>query len=190
MGELQVGDTVFDDLGNPCQVIFTTEVQRGRECFAVTFSDGEQIVCDAEHLWTVHDRYSRRNPLTLTTKEMVSRVLLPSNRGRKECRYRIPMALPLQLPHVDLPFDPYAFGVWLGDGASRSALVTLNGDDASEICRYIGESGETVTPRIAPSDRGNILNVGLTCNGSKTTSFQARLREYHLLLLYRFFVKY
>jgi hypothetical protein len=125
MGQVQVGDTLFDEQGRMCRVTHATEVMFGRPCYCVRFSDGEEITCDADHLWTVHDRHSRRNPLTLTTQAMAPRVDLPNRRGRAEKRYRIPLAKGLQVPEVNLPIAPYALGVWLGDGACRSATVTL-----------------------------------------------------------------
>jgi len=36
-------------------VTYVTQVQLGRPCYRVEFSDGESIVCDADHLWTVDD---------------------------------------------------------------------------------------------------------------------------------------
>jgi hypothetical protein len=88
MGQVKVGDWLFDEQGHMCRVIYTTEVMEGHSCYRVRFSDGEEIVCDADHLWTVHDRYSRKNPLTLTTKEMAPRVDLANKRSRSEKRYR------------------------------------------------------------------------------------------------------
>src|SRR5262249_59309930 len=51
MGEVQVGDRVFDENGKPCLVTGGTPVMHGRPCYEVEFSDGTVIVADAEHLW-------------------------------------------------------------------------------------------------------------------------------------------
>lgn len=51
MGELQVGDEVFDERGRPCRVTFATDVMHGRPCFDVRLMTGETIVADADHLW-------------------------------------------------------------------------------------------------------------------------------------------
>ncbi len=51
MGDVKVGDQVFDDLGQRCSVIAATPVMHGRPCYEVEFSDGTVIVADAEHLW-------------------------------------------------------------------------------------------------------------------------------------------
>jgi DNA segregation ATPase FtsK/SpoIIIE-like protein len=51
MGEIQVGDEVFDELGERCLVIGATPVMYDRPCYEIEFSDGTVIVADAEHLW-------------------------------------------------------------------------------------------------------------------------------------------
>ena len=51
MGDLAPGDAIFSDSGEPCHVIWATDVMHDRECYEVEFSDGSTIVADAEHLW-------------------------------------------------------------------------------------------------------------------------------------------
>ena len=51
MGEVQVGDELFDEQGRPAKVTFVAEVQF-KEAFSVNFSDGAAIVAGGEHLWT------------------------------------------------------------------------------------------------------------------------------------------
>lgn len=53
MGDLQVGDYVFDDEGKPTQVIKTSEIMYDHDCYELTFSDGEKIIADANHLWKI-----------------------------------------------------------------------------------------------------------------------------------------
>ncbi|MGH6791823.1 MAG: recombinase RecT, partial [Methyloceanibacter sp.] len=50
MGELEVGHKVFDKDGDIVDVIAVSEV-KSIPCFRVTFSCGDQIVCDDEHRW-------------------------------------------------------------------------------------------------------------------------------------------
>jgi DNA segregation ATPase FtsK/SpoIIIE-like protein len=62
MGEVQVGDEVFDEHGMACIVTAATPVMYGRPCYEVEFSDGTIIMADAEHLWqtsTVAGRQQR-----------------------------------------------------------------------------------------------------------------------------------
>ena len=53
MGELNQGDWVFDEHGQPCRVTFATNVMHNRPCYRVKFSDGSEIVADANHRWYV-----------------------------------------------------------------------------------------------------------------------------------------
>jgi len=65
MGEIRIGDRVFDEQGQPCLVIGATPVMEGRPCYEVEFSDGTIIVADAEHLWrtsTAAGRQQRARP--------------------------------------------------------------------------------------------------------------------------------
>src|ERR687884_2226671 len=74
MGDLRPGDQVFDEQGRPCTVTFTTGVQYERECYEVVFSDGERIIADADHRWSVLTRSARRSVrpsrTIVTTREM------------------------------------------------------------------------------------------------------------------------
>ena len=65
MGEVRIGDRVFDENGEPCLVTGATPVMHGRPCYEVEFSDGTVIVADAEHLWrtdTAAGRQRRGRP--------------------------------------------------------------------------------------------------------------------------------
>lgn len=59
MGEVRVGDRLFDERGRLTTVTHVHGIRHGRECFEVTFSDGSTIVADAEHLWLTRDKKCR-----------------------------------------------------------------------------------------------------------------------------------
>lgn len=63
MGEVKVGDTLFDENGYQCRVILKSEVFTDHKCYEVTFNDGSTIVCDADHLWQVEE--SGKDSLTI-----------------------------------------------------------------------------------------------------------------------------
>ena len=50
MGELEIGDTVFDMNGKQTKVTAISEVKH-IDCFKVTFSNGDYVICDNEHRW-------------------------------------------------------------------------------------------------------------------------------------------
>lgn len=57
MGDIQVGDEVFDEQGRPTTVLGAYDVQHDRDCYDVIFSDGSSIVADADHLWLTYQRH-------------------------------------------------------------------------------------------------------------------------------------
>lgn len=52
MGELQIGDTIFDRHGRPTKILNIFE-QGERDVYKLTFEDGRTALCDYEHLWPV-----------------------------------------------------------------------------------------------------------------------------------------
>jgi hypothetical protein len=128
MGELQKGDTIYDDNGQPCRVVTAWPVQHGRPCYEVAFSDGSTIVADADHLWQVETRTSRKHGLAhkvLTTAEMAPSVRVGSD---KRLNYSVSVAGPMWALDAELPIDPYILGCWLGDGANRSGHICKTPD--------------------------------------------------------------
>ncbi len=160
MGRVQVGDLLFDEEGWPCQVRYATEVQYGRPCYRVRFSDGESIICDADHLWSVEDRWSRTERLILSTHKMAKRVNLPTQREQAERRYRIPLTKPLRGPEVDLPIHPYVLGYWLGDGSVGNNSVTVHKNDLEHLTDQLRECGENFSVRNV-SDSVATVTIGL-----------------------------
>ena len=53
MGEVAVGDEVLGSDGQPTEVVAVTEVWQDRPCYTMRFSDGTELVADAEHEWRI-----------------------------------------------------------------------------------------------------------------------------------------
>jgi len=135
MGALKPGDTVFDEHGKPCSVLQATETQHNHQCYEVEFSDGTKIVADAGHLW--YTEFRGRAGIR-ETREIVATL---KERTRGDNNHRIPVCGALDLPEVDLPLPPYALGVWLGDGDTRSARISAGGEDVEELTALLDASG-------------------------------------------------
>ena len=56
MGDLQVGDIVFDEMGKPCHVVAKSEVDDKEQAYRITFKDGSSIVAGERHLWNAESR--------------------------------------------------------------------------------------------------------------------------------------
>lgn len=159
-GDLKVGDQVFDERGQPCNVVGVSEIWDDRPCYRITFSDGESIVADENHEWWVKDRY-RTNPGVQDTKEIASKWLLTEARGFKEVRYALKVAKPLVYSEKVLPIPPYTLGVWLGDGNSDGGRITVHVDDADNLVAQLKSEGENPVMAQYPSSAKTVFNVHL-----------------------------
>lgn len=79
MGDLKDGDIVFDENGQPTRVVQAHPIMNDRPCFKVTFSDGSEIVADADHNWYVETDASRRSASNARRRQRrgVAPTLLP-----------------------------------------------------------------------------------------------------------------
>jgi len=130
VGELTVGDTVFDAEGYPRRVVRETRVMQGLDCYAVTFSDGERIVCSGSHLWTLERRTGKGTAFeqaTVTTEQLAGDYIRGGGQGGTAgLRYRTRAGVEWQTPEVNLPIDPYLLGMWLGDGSKSDASIAFD----------------------------------------------------------------
>ncbi|MGV9768056.1 replicative DNA helicase [Microbacterium sp. NPDC003461] len=144
MGEVQVGDELYDAAGRPTRVVAATEVMYGRPTYEVVFSDGSTIIADAEHQWVTETRASRRGTGgtgIVTTEQMLATLTVGAE---ARANHSIRNAQPLQAPEADLPIAPYALGAWLGDGHSDGARLT---SETAEIPALIARQGVRVEAR-------------------------------------------
>lgn len=128
MGELKVGDEVFDRHGEPCKVTWVSPTWENRPCYTVRTGDGEAIVADAAHEWPARLRRDRGERLHETT-------VLAKKRQKNA---QITGPADLNLPEADLPLDPYVLGAWLGDGSSKAAMLTSADIEIVERIRDAG----------------------------------------------------
>lgn len=143
MGALAVGDEVFGRDGRPCRVAYASDVEPWPDAWAVCFTDGTVVEADADHQWLTVDYRARQRshqPEIRTTAEIAGSIRA---RSGHTLNHAVPVAGALELPERDLPMDPYLLGVWLGDGATASGLLTLNREDAPAIESRLGVSHRT-----------------------------------------------
>ena len=130
MGELVVGDLVFDERGMPCHVLAMSEIDDTEQCYRITFRDGSFIDAGERHLWNVEYIIGKRKQMQMTTGTMYRRMVRyrERNAGKMdELRsiVRIPVTRPLQTEEKELPIDPYVYGYWLGNGNSIKPELTI-----------------------------------------------------------------
>lgn len=149
MAELKVGDQVFDERGVPCNVVAKSPVWEKRPCYRVVTDDGDEIIADQDHEWLARLCASDRAYRVVDTKRL--------SRERKK-QAVIKRQLPLELPHADLPIDPYVLGVWLGDGCSNHATITQGDNDIAWMRAEIDRLGYVTSDRKTENTFG-ILNI-------------------------------
>lgn len=118
MGTLTLQDEVLAIDGSWTGLEYVTEVQEQHECYAVSFNNGETIVADKEHLWVTSEFKYR--------KAWYDKIVTTSELKEKD---KMPLTKAFCGTPVDLGIDPYVFGVWLGDGNSRTGSVTIGDED-------------------------------------------------------------
>ena len=140
MGEIAVGDKVFDENGEPCNVLALSEIDSEEQCYRITFRDGSYIDAGERHLWDVENIYGKYRQMQTTTGEMYRR----QERLRYESKVtrsvdkmrslvRIPITKPLQTPTIELPIDPYLYGYWLGNGTATEPCITVSTNDVPDL---------------------------------------------------------
>lgn len=149
--DINEGDFVFNVDGHPVRVIATSEVFKNRRCYEFTFEDGEKIICDENHKWTVQTKGVRKRlnyksksgrksrcihaidasgNITLQAFEMAGGYSHTRKDGKGiEFKYRVPIPKPVEYPEKELPVDPYVLGLWLGDGDKNDNRLAVCRDD-------------------------------------------------------------
>ena len=131
MGQLKVGDFVFDKHGKLTKILKIFE-QGVQPVFKVTFQDGRYSLCTKEHLWTVK---THKNGIwkTVMLEDMIedfkSYDPYKASVGRANpyrYKYYIPMCDPVHYPSRAVSVDPWVMGVFIGNGCCTSTYLTLS----------------------------------------------------------------
>lgn len=114
IGSVRVGDYVIGSNGEPV-VVLGVFPQGHKEVYRIRSSDGAETRACGEHLWAVATRDDKRRgkPLrVLQTREMIGNL-----RAAHYHRYELPLlSHPVAFPSQEVPINPYALGLLLGDG--------------------------------------------------------------------------
>jgi phosphate starvation-inducible protein PhoH and related proteins len=180
IGSLAVGDLVIGSDGKPTPVIGVYP-QGEKDIYRLTAQDGASTLCSGDHLWAVATRDDRRRgkPLrVLTTREMIGNL-----RANHYHRYELPLhSAPVRFPYREVPMDPYALGLLLGDGcltgSTTPSFATRDPELAYELKRLL--PGTEVRPLEPP----NYLLNKVTSPGDVITLENPVTRVARLLGLY------
>ena len=144
LGNLTIGDYVFDRLGKPTQII-GTYFRGPQRAYKVILSDARSTICGIDHLWRYYNKHDKfvREPLF----KLLERGIL-NNQGR--ARYKIPNNNAVEYIEKDYFIDPYIIGVFLGDGCCLEKQFSLSSPDIEIV-----EEIERLTNSISKKNPAN-----------------------------------
>ena len=136
IGELQVGDYVIGSDGHPTEVLGVYP-QGFKEIYRVYSQDRSSTLASGDHLWSVSTRDDRRRgkpARVLQTKEMIG-----SLRAAHYHRYELPLlGAPVRFESRWVPLDPYALGLFLGDGCLTCSTTPGFSTNDPELAEALG----------------------------------------------------
>lgn len=133
MGDLKIGDKVFDRHGNPTTVTDIFE-QGERDIYRIAFNDGRSVLVSDEHLFGVLYKSSHNNYKysVKSVKELLEDYRRPrqvnddENRDPFKYIYRVPKCDPVNYPHRPVPINPWVLGCFIGNGCCRQKYLTIS----------------------------------------------------------------
>ena len=128
MGEIKVGDELFDDNGCICHVVAKSQLDFSEQAYRITFKDGAVVEAGEHHQWFGEYTHGKRKSIILTTRELLS---IPKDGN--SYRFRIPVAGCVDYPKADLPIEPYLMGYWLGNGNAVKPEITVKTSDIPSV---------------------------------------------------------
>ena len=162
VGEIKMGDYLFDRHGNPTKVLGVYPQGR-KEVYELTFGDGRKARSSIDHIWYVHKKTWRNKEeyREYTTKQIIEERILNSDRS---ANFYIPVAEVVKYPEREYSIHPYVIGAMLGDGCCAGKddiipnriLSLLNGSElydnkANYNWNFKDEGGHLIKTNILPS---------------------------------------
>jgi hypothetical protein len=146
MGDIKVGDSVFDRYGVPTNVSAIYDHGR-QDIYKVTFNDGRYALCGLDHLWYVRRGCDDNEGVVLQTREMLTtfkecNMDAPAGTPHWKYNYYVPKCDAVQYPPREVPIDPWVFGVVMACGYSNDGMIlclkTNNIDVPKRIAKICG----------------------------------------------------
>lgn len=154
MGNLRVGDTIMGADGSPQTVLYIFE-QGTKDVYRLTFDDGAQTECCAEHLWEVH-RKRAKNTFSAAKIMQFKDIKKDFDSGTK---FAIRMCKPIEFEEKELPISPYLLGLMIGDGHMRPKMSIFSSMD-EECIEAFRHAGYRVSKRFGDNYDYNISGLG------------------------------
>lgn len=127
MGELKVGDTVFNRNGKAVKVSGVYP-QGKKDAYEVIMRDGRSVIASADHMFISRTlSHGHIKEKVFETQEMIERGVEKENGAHD---FAIPRPKPLRTSDVDLPLDPWLLGYLIGNGCfTQNSAVQVSTAD-------------------------------------------------------------
>lgn len=131
MGDLNIGDFVFNEKGKQTQIIGIFE-QGEQDVYCITFQDGRKAYCGLDHLWKV---FYKGKEKILTTRELIPIYKVRNGNEKFERKknwdiYDYTCSIPVngivEYPYFPVPIDPWVLGCFIGNGCCRERTLTIS----------------------------------------------------------------
>lgn len=129
---VRVGDQLMGDDGTPRNVL---ALGRGRdEMYRVTLKNGDSYTCNQAHIMSlqVSNKYGPHRFGDVVDMSIDEFFDLPDYARRNSFKH---YKVAVDFPDQPVPFDPYLYGAWLGDGHRREFAYTINDLDTAIVDR-------------------------------------------------------
>jgi superfamily II DNA or RNA helicase len=135
--DIQVGEYIMGDDSTPRTVLSTCSGTE--QMYRVVPTKGDPYVVNESHILSLklstNDAKKNGQVVDISVKDFLN---LPPGPRRNMKGYRVP----IHFEEKEVPFDPYMFGYWLGDGAARQSVITSQDSTVLHyFSRNLGEYG-------------------------------------------------
>ena len=179
MGDLKDGDKIHGIDGKIYNVTKAHDVLYDRECFKVIFDNGEEIIADSEHLWSVTDKNDRKkiyyhiknkkikdiknyyiNDIQKFSKILNTETIF--NNMKNGFKYCVPVCNKIEYNNnINHKIPPYIMGYLLGDGDTNGrGRVSCTPIDKNHIINNFKKLGYKINKNMKNNEcHFNILNL-------------------------------
>lgn len=169
MGEVKVGDVVYDMAGNPTKVIHAYETVKPTRAYRVTFSTGETIEACSEHLWTLTAGSERRRAARASASATNGKLMAQAKGYQdKADEWDALRVSPAEFPHANVG------SAWFMDnsGTWREATSWLDYGKMAEANPHISSRIAQSAIRGVPAELWGLLVGSLAGSGRESRSWK------------------
>lgn len=140
---VRIGDQLMGDDGTPRNVL---SLARGREqMYRITLKNGDSYTCNESHIMSLkvsshYEKYQKGDIVNMSVHDYVCSKYSDAYLKNGLKHYK----KPLNFAQQEVPFEPYLYGAWLGDGHQNALAWTINNEDAeivAEIEKFASQKG-------------------------------------------------